>query len=167
MSLSAVCAHDARHSSLIQWSPNFARCAGGTASRKSVRVRDGAGRATSAFAAKGITVLPSTKSACEITSEKAEPLFAQGTIDLPNHPVLLDENPRNLERKTRAERGTSFPTLVGGHDDHAVAVCMAAFEARRAERKSRIVIPNAIIAQAPAGRIPNFENHGRRNIEFA
>jgi hypothetical protein len=56
---------------------------------------------------------------------EAEPLFAQGRIDLLDHAILIREL-KNLERRPRAGGKALIDYPKGGHDDHANALALAA-----------------------------------------
>lgn len=56
---------------------------------------------------------------------ECEPLFAQGRIELLNHPQLVREL-KTLERRPRAGGKTLVDHPHGGHDDHANALALAA-----------------------------------------
>ncbi len=62
-----------------------------------------------------------------------EPLFAQGRIELLDHPQLAREL-RNLERRPLAGGKVRVDHPRGGHDDYANAVAIAAFEGERSVR---------------------------------
>jgi len=59
-----------------------------------------------------------------------EPLFAQGHIEILDHPTLIREL-KNLERRPRAGGKTLVDHPHGGHDDHANALALAAAKARQ------------------------------------
>ncbi|MGH7393261.1 MAG: hypothetical protein ACREM3_27975 [Candidatus Rokuibacteriota bacterium] len=56
---------------------------------------------------------------------EAEPLFAQGQIEVLDHPQLSREL-KMLERRPRAGGRTTVDHPTGGHDDFANALCLAA-----------------------------------------
>lgn len=62
-----------------------------------------------------------------------EPLFAQGRIELLNHPDLVHEL-RNLERRRLTGGRIRVDHPHGGHDDFANALALAAFEGSRRTR---------------------------------
>jgi hypothetical protein len=60
-----------------------------------------------------------------------EPLFAEGRIDLLDHPQLVKEL-KCLERRLRTGGRVFVDHPHGGHDDHATALALAAMECRQA-----------------------------------
>ena len=88
-----------------------------------------------AFGQVGVSYVESSpdKSAAFL---EIEPLFAQGQIDLVDHPQLTTES-KALERRLRAGGRTLVDHPRGGHDDYATAVALAAVECR-AERVSTL-----------------------------
>ena len=85
---------------------------------------------TQAFAGVGISYKESStdKSAAFV---ELEPLFAEGRIDLLEHPQLVKEL-KSLERRLRAGGRVFVDHPHGGHDDHATAVALAAVTCRQA-----------------------------------
>jgi hypothetical protein len=61
---------------------------------------------------------------------ECEPLFAQGQIELLDHPQLTREI-KLLERRPRAGGKTLVDHPSGGHDDHANALALAAAKCRQ------------------------------------
>ncbi len=59
-----------------------------------------------------------------------EPLFAQGRIEILDHPQLIREL-KTLERKPRAGGKTLVDHPRGGHDDYANALALAAAKSMR------------------------------------
>lgn len=105
-----------------------------------------------AFARHGIAVQPSKKSRSEIYLE-SEPLFARGSIKVPNDKLLVSEL-RNLERKTHRGGRDEINHPKHGTDDCANAVCMAAWLAARRDPNQDIVMTGPIILGGP--RIDSF-----------
>ncbi len=74
-----------------------------------------------------------------------EAAFAQGAIQILDHPSLLREL-KNLERRNRVGGKTVIDHPSGGHDDHANALALAcARVASRGTPWSHAVIPDGII----------------------
>jgi hypothetical protein len=67
-----------------------------------------------------------------------EPLFAEGRIDLLDHPQLVKEL-KCLERRLRAGGRVLVDHPHGGHDDYATAVALAAVECRQARTSTLTV----------------------------
>jgi len=84
---------------------------------------------------------------------EAEPLFAQGRIELHDHPQLVREL-KLLERRPRAGGKTLVDHPSGGHDDHANALCLAAALAARQPTR-----PWASALTLPAG-VTQLGEHG-------
>ena len=76
-----------------------------------------------AFAAAGIAYREATMDKSAAFAE-LEPLFAEGRIELLDHPSLVKEL-KNLERRLRAGGRVLIDHPHGGHDDHATAVALA------------------------------------------
>jgi hypothetical protein len=81
-----------------------------------------------AFAREGIAYLPAPPKA-EAYLEM-EPVFAQGRIDLLDHPTLVREL-KLLERQARPGGKVRVDHPHGGHDDHANALALAIYSATR------------------------------------
>jgi hypothetical protein len=81
-----------------------------------------------AFAREGIVYLPAPPKA-EAYLEM-EPVFAQGRIDLLDHPTLVREL-KLLERQARPGGKVRVDHPHGGHDDHANALALAIYSATR------------------------------------
>ncbi len=62
---------------------------------------------------------------------EAEPLFAQGRIEILDHPRLVREL-KTLERRPRVGGRTIVDHPHGGHDDHANALALAVRERQAA-----------------------------------
>src|SRR4029077_2522759 len=82
-----------------------------------------------AFAREGIAYLPAPPKA-EAYLEM-EPVFAQGRIDLLDHPTLVREL-KLLERQARPGGKARVDHPHGGHDDHANALPLAICSGPRA-----------------------------------
>jgi len=65
---------------------------------------------------------------------ECEPLFAQGRIDLLDHPTLAREF-KLLERRPRAGGRTQVDHPRGQHDDHANSLALAAAVAARSSAR--------------------------------
>jgi hypothetical protein len=97
------------------------------------------------------------------------PLFAQGRIDLLDHPQLIREL-KCLERRARAGGKPLIDHPTGGHDDCAVAVALAAVSAMRPRRRlpagffERPTITDVIPGE-PAPPLPS-PSGGIRRVEF-
>jgi hypothetical protein len=70
---------------------------------------------------------------------EVEPLFAQGRIELLDHPILAREF-KQLERRPRPGGRTIVDHPRGGHDDHANALTLAVVAAMRASSVSAGVL---------------------------
>ncbi len=81
-----------------------------------------------AFAREGIAYVPAPPKA-EAYLEM-EPVFAQGRIDLLDHPTLVREL-KLLERQARPGGKVRVDHPHGGHDDHANALALAIYSATR------------------------------------
>ncbi len=73
-----------------------------------------------AFKARGVDYWPSKLNKSEIYLEM-EPIFAQGTIELPDNDRLVEQL-KGLERRVRSGGKDSVDHFPGGHDDLANAV---------------------------------------------
>jgi len=84
-----------------------------------------------AFSSVGVTYreAPIDKSAA---FGELEPLFAEGRIDLLDHPQLVKEL-KCLERRFRTGGRVLIDHPHGGHDDHAAALALAAVACRQAK----------------------------------
>ena len=81
-----------------------------------------------AFAREGVDYLPAPpKSEAYL---EMEPVFAQGRIDLLDHPTLVREL-KLLERQARPGGKVRVDHPHGGHDDHANALALAVYSATR------------------------------------
>lgn len=89
--------------------------------------RYAAGWVRGAFQEQGITYCDAPKTKAEAYLE-VEPLFAQGRIELLDHPQLAREL-KILERRPRAGGKTQVDHPHGAHDDFGNALCLAAFAA--------------------------------------
>lgn len=90
--------------------------------------RYAAGWVRGAFQEQGIDYRDAPKSKSEVYLE-VEPLFAQGRIELLDHPQLIREL-KILERRPRAGGKTQVDHPTGhAHDDFANGLCLAAFAA--------------------------------------
>lgn len=76
-----------------------------------------------AFRAHGITYKQSPRAKSELYLE-AEPLFAQGAVQLLDNRTMLNEM-RNLERRTHRSGRDTVDHPPGAHDDYANAACGA------------------------------------------
>jgi hypothetical protein len=119
----------------------------------------GAEWVVTAFAAHGIKIVPSELSKSD-TYLEVEPLFAQGTIDIPQHKTLMAEL-RDLERRTHRGGRDSIdhPSSQNFHDDHANALALAAWIASAA--KQPLVIGPGAMAWARG----SFASTGARQID--
>jgi len=81
-----------------------------------------------AFAREGVAYLPAPPKA-EAYLEM-EPVFAQGRIDLLDHPTLAREL-KLLERQARPGGKVRVDHPRGGHDDHANALALAVYSVTR------------------------------------
>ena len=88
----------------------------------------GLGWVRQAFDQAGVRYMESANDASSALSELS-PLFAEGRIDLLDHPELAKEL-KALERRLRAGGKTVVEHPRGGHDDHAVALALAALACR-------------------------------------
>jgi hypothetical protein len=70
---------------------------------------------------------------------EVEPLFAQGRIELLDHPMLAREF-KQLERRPRPGGRTIVDHPRGGHDDHANALALAVVAAMRASSVSAGIV---------------------------
>ena len=82
-----------------------------------------------AFAGVGITYREAPVDKSTAFAE-LEPLFAEGRIDLLDHPQLVKEL-KSLERRLRAGGRVFVDHPHGGHDDHATAMALAAIACRQ------------------------------------
>jgi hypothetical protein len=82
-----------------------------------------------AFAAVGMNYREASMDKSAAFTE-LEPLFAEGRINLPDHPQLVREL-KNLERRHRAGGRVIVDHPHGGHDDHATAVALAVVACRQ------------------------------------
>ncbi len=83
---------------------------------------------------------------------EVEPLFAQGHIEILDHPQLVREL-KLLERRPRAGGKVSVDHPSGGHDDHANALALAAAQCRQA-RTAPLAGPLYDLLPVPNTRIP-------------
>ena len=79
-----------------------------------------------AFAETGVAYVASPADASTAMHE-LEPFFAEGRVDLLDHPQLAQEL-KALERRLRAGGKTRIEHPRGGHDDHAVALALATLQ---------------------------------------
>ncbi len=84
-----------------------------------------AGWVRGAFQEQGIDYRDAPKSKAEVYLE-TEPLFAQGRIEVLDHPQLAREL-KILERRPRAGGKTQVDHPTGAHDDFANSLCLGAF----------------------------------------
>ena len=96
--------------------------------REVVGDRYGAGWVRQAFQQAGVRYIESSNDASSALCELS-PLFAEGRVDLLDHPQLAREL-KALERRLRAGGKTVVEHPRGGHDDHAVALALAALACR-------------------------------------
>lgn len=89
--------------------------------------RYAAGWVRGAFQEQGVDYRDAPKTKGEVYLE-IEPWFAQARVELLDHPQLIREL-KILERRPRAGGKTQVDHPHGAHDDHANALCLAAFAA--------------------------------------
>ena len=103
-----------------------------------------------AFQQASVRYVESSHDASTAMSELS-PLFAEGRIDLLDHPQLAKEL-KALERRLRAGGKTVVEHPRGGHDDHAVALALAAL-ACRPDTRDRASISRLL--RAGQGMVPS------------
>jgi hypothetical protein len=96
--------------------------------------RYAAGWVRERFQAEGIRYRDPEADTAQVYLE-VEPLFAQGRIELLDHPMLAREF-KQLERRPRPGGRTLIDHPRGGHDDYANALALAAVAAMRARSVS-------------------------------
>ena len=100
--------------------------------------RYAAGWVRERFEAEGIRYRDPESDTAQVYLE-VEPLFAQGRIELLDHPTLAREF-KQLERRPRPGGRTIIDHPRGGHDDHANALALAVVAAMRASSLSAGVV---------------------------
>lgn len=115
-----------------------------------------------AFAETGITYVDAPADASTALHE-LEPLFAEGRIDLLDHPQLAKEL-KALERRLRAGGRTVIDHPRGGHDDHAVALALATLQCAPDTKPQ--VSASQILAAGAAGWRPPAANGDRYGSQW-
>jgi hypothetical protein len=100
--------------------------------------RYAAGWVRERFQAEGVSYRDPESDKAQVYLE-VEPLFAQGRIELVDHPILAREF-RQLERRPRPGGRTIVDHPRGGHDDHANALALAVVAAMRASVVAGVLI---------------------------
>ena len=112
-----------------------------------------------AFADTGVSYTAAPADASTALSE-LEPFFAEGRIDLLDHPQLTKEL-KALERRLRAGGKTLIEHPRGGHDDHAVALALATLQCRP-DMKPRLSVSRILAAgrRSEAAPVEYYGRHG-------
>jgi hypothetical protein len=112
--------------------------------------RYAAGWVRARFRAEGVHYKDAEMTKAEAYIE-AQPLFAQGRIDILDHPQLSREL-KLLESRPRTGGRTLVDHPRGGHDDHANALALAAVAALKSASSSMSIPATSALRRTPPWR---------------